>query len=449
MRVLIVAATLALLGCRHLGAEPPETEQCDERQPSPVFEPPEPIGDVLSTVSVELSAETDWIVRRLESEVPQRLAQGEQRVGFAGKVRYVVRRGPMKVDLVDDRFAVTTPVTAEISVCKPIGSLCFAYASCTPGLAVTATVPLLLDSAYAMGESRVTSRLTQGCRLAGFNVSAEVQRRAAEEIQTVKRRIDAARPDLGSWVRRGYQELPRQLPLGPFGCLRVQPQRITQSPPKLEKGVLRTAITVTGKLGLASSCKADAHKTDPLPSLSIDKEPSRTLLELGLDLPWSSLDPIVTRAAAGASDGLSVRSAKIKGARIEGKSSVVAELDVAGACGKVWMVAEPGYDAESNAVRLTKVRPLPKFGGGLSEEQLAVLARRMAASTRVTLSFDPRQAKSAIDALVAQALSPVQELSVSVDLEPTPGRVLVGSGGLVAVIGLQGQIRIQPKTAPS
>ena len=153
----------------------------------------------------------------------------------------------------------------------------------------------------------------------------------------------------------------------------------------------------------------------------------------------------MARAASAAPEALAVKQANVRGALLDGKPVVILRLEVEGACGAAWMSARPWYDSESNAVRFKNLLPVLEPGSGLSPGQLAVLARRIADSFELPLTIDPRQTIGVIDRLIEQSLSSVDEVAVSVELEPAEVRTLVGPDALVAIVGLDGRISVQPK----
>ena len=446
-RAALAAAAVTIAACRQQAPNPPEAPRCEPDTRQPQFTAPSQVEPAESVVSVELGADTRFIARRLEAQVPVNLAQGQQRVLFAGRVTYAVRRGPLSVGLVNDRLMVTTKVGVDVSICKPVGGLCPVYASCAPKLTVMASLPLLLDSQYGLGESAVVSQLDRGCRLVGFDVSGEVKRRADQQAHGVKVRIDRARPDIAHWVRRGWKQLPRQLSLGPLGCLRIEPTRVQQSTPRLLKDDVSTALIIEGHLGLETTCDTSESQPDDPPPLTLTNDTPETRIRLPLAQPWAGLGPRVVRAAsaAAAPEALTVKQATVRGALLDGKPVVILRLEVEGACGAAWMSARPWYDSESNAVRFKNLLPVLEPGSGLSPGQLAVLARRIADSFELPLTIDPRQTIGVIDRLIEQSLSSVDEVAVSVELEPAEVRTLVGPDALVAIVGLDGRISVQPK----
>jgi hypothetical protein len=272
-----------------------------------------------------------------------------------------------------------------------------------------------------------------------------VKKRAAQQAHSIKARIDRARPDAARWARRGWEGLPRRLSLGPLGCLRIEPKSVRQRTPGLEQDTFRTAFIVEGKLALEPTCDARDSQPGDLPPLTVTEDTPETRLELPIPHPWSSLGPRIIRAASAAPDAPDVKKATVRGARLDGEPVVVLQLEVEGACGTAWMAAHPWYSSESSSVRLKDLQPLFEPGSGLARKQLTALSRSIAESFQLPLAVDPRHTSGLIDKLIEASDASVDELDVLVELEPTKGRLLVGPDALIAIVGLQGHIRVEPK----
>ncbi|MBN1610174.1 MAG: DUF4403 family protein [Polyangiaceae bacterium] len=437
---------LLLGACRTGPASGPSPAECTSRGSEPRFDVPSPVGAVPSEVTVELVASTAWLEAKLESEVPVVLAQGEQSAGIAGRVRFGVRRGSFDIALAERDLVVTTPVDANVTVCKPIAGFCPVLGRCAPRLAVTATVPVVLDEHYGIGSSKVTTQLVRGCRILGLDVSGEVARRAAQEASGVKRRIDKLRPDLRPWVQRGWERAHQPISLGLLGCLRLRPEGITQRAPELREGLLSTALTVSGSLSLDPTCpeRSDsADPPDPPPELRLTEQARETRLELPIRVRWDTVSGELGRALAAGKHELTVTGVHAGGVAERGAARVLVALTVTGACDKVWMTAEPLLDTAENQVRLRDIRAVSGFEGGMDPEQLERLGRRLKSTAAISVAFDPKNVQAALPGLVEHSLDLPEGMSVDFDLKPTEGRVLLDSDGLVPVLGLKGRVMVR------
>jgi hypothetical protein len=448
-RVIRDGSWLALfLGACHTGpAARPSPAQCTSRGSEPRFDAPRPVRAVASQVTVDLVASTGWLKARLEQEVPVRLAQGEQSAGIAGRVHFGVRRGSFDITLSETNLVVTTPVHADVTVCKPVVGFCPVLGRCYPSLAVTATVPIVLDEHYEIGPSTVETQLVRGCRILGFDVSGEVARRAAQEASGVKRRIDRLRPNLKPWVERGWQHAHNPISLGPLGCLRLRPERVSQRTPELRDGLLSTALTVSGSLSLERTCPESSDSADPPeppPELALTEQSTETRVELPMRVGWDTVSSELSRALTTGKHELSVTDVRARAvATGEGDARVLVALNVKGACDKVWMTARPWLDGATNQARLDDIRPVSGFEGGLDPEQLALLAGRVKNDAAISVPFDPKNVQAALPGLVEQGLDLPTGMSVDFDLKPTAGRVLADEDALVPVVGLQGRVAVR------
>jgi hypothetical protein len=436
-----------LLAACHTGlAAGPGPAECGSRGSEPRFDAPRPVGAVASQVTVELVASTAWLQAKLESEVPVALAQGEQSAGIVGRVRFGVRRGSFEIALSEHNLVVTTPVDADVTVCKPIVGFCPVLGRCHPRLAVTATVPVVLDEHFGIGPSQVATELLRGCRILGLDVSTEVARRAAQEASAVKRRIDRLRPDLKPWVERGWGRAHDPVLLGPLGCLQLRPEGIAQQAPELRDGLLSTALTVSGSLSLDPTCPEpsdSANPPDPPPELTVTEQTPQTRLELPMRVGWDAVSSELGRALAAGKHELTVTGVRASGVAERGHARMLVALTVKGACDKVWMTAKPWRDAANNQVRLDDVRVVSGFEGGMDPEQLALLAERVTNEAAIIVPFDPKNVQSALPGLVEHGLDLPKDMSVDFDLKPTEGRVLLDSEALVPVAGLQGRVAVR------
>lgn len=412
----------------------------------PHFDVPDPVQPVPSQVTVELTASTAWLTAQLESQVPVALAQGEQSAGIAGKVRFGVRRGSFDIALSEHNVVVTTPVDADVTVCKPIAGFCPVLGRCYPRLAVTATVPVVLDEKYEVGASNVETKLVRGCKILGLEVSGEVTRRAAQEAAGVKRRIDRLRPEIRPWVERGWERAQQPISLGLLGCLRIRPEGIAQRAPELRDGVLSTAVTVSGSLSLEQTCpgQPDPPDTpDPPPALAVTRETSSTQVELPVRVTWETVSSELGRALSAGKQEPAVTGVRARAVVERGDARVLVALTVKGACDTVWMTAKPSLDGKQNQVRLDDVRATSGFEGGLDLDQLGTLAAQLKSSAAIRVPFDPRNVQAALRPLLEHGVTLPTGMNVELDLVPTEGRVLLDKHALVPIVGLRGRVAVR------
>jgi hypothetical protein len=288
----------------------------------------------------------------------------------------------------------------------------------------------------------------------GFDVSPVVSRQAVREAQSVKRRIDRARPDLAAWVQRGWSELPRELALGPFGCLQMVPTSVSQRRPELDDNEISTVVTVSGKLQLDRQCGASHETGEAPPSLMTSDDAPETHLALPLPYGWPEVGLALTRALTARPGEPRISEVTARGAKVNGESRVALRLQSPGACGPVWLTAEPWHDPRTDQIRFRGVTALPGRAGELGPATLKSLIQRVERDAVMTLPLTTTDAKRAIDGLLqhldseqpdAKLRSVLGQISVSAALDITDTSVLVGPETLVPVIGLRGRVDVRPK----
>src|SRR5262249_37172610 len=136
--LLLICAVLALEGgCQRKKATP--SGECATQVPAAQgsIVPP----DDASIVAVEPSRIAFTVVvplakmrKAVEGKVPVRVAEESNRdIGTPGKLSYTVDRKPFAITVDKGRVILTSDLTAQVHVCKPLGPLgCQEYATCTP-----------------------------------------------------------------------------------------------------------------------------------------------------------------------------------------------------------------------------------------------------------------------------------------------------------------------------
>jgi hypothetical protein len=440
----VLAPLLCLVSaCRKEPAVSPAPDVCGTAAGEPVFESPRPVGAVPSQVTIEVLAATSWLKSQIESEVPTQLAEGEQSVGVPGRVSYKVHRGAFGFDLAGSSLVVSTPVTADVSLCKPIAGFCPVLGRCSPNLSVTATVPLVLDESCRIGKTEVRTELVRGCRILGFDVSEEVSSRAAKEARKVERQIESMRARLQPGLEMGWELLRQPLTLGSLGCLQIRPERALQRTPKLEKGTLSTAVTLEGTLTLAPTCTNLAKVAKTSPRWEVSPQVPETHVQVPVPISWANTITELTRTIASSHATFSVKSLRARGVMEEGKPRVLLGLEVPGVCRTVWMTAQPRQAAEGRQVRLSDARPVLGYTGDMEVGQLQLLVEQVQTQAAIAVPVDVKRVRDQLLRLVDSAGRPPAGTKLEIAVLPSEGTVLVDDQGLVPVLGLTGKIRVK------
>jgi hypothetical protein len=385
--------------CAELRAAPPP--ELTAAEPAP----PE------SRVAVDVEVGIDRLRREVSARVPVELARSRgQSIGIAGRVSYRVTRGDFAFELEGDHLVVTTPISVEVEVCKPLGPICVTYGSCQPRLQARVRVPLTLGSSYELGKSEVTVGMTQGCVIAGFDATGRVQSIAAEQGDEARRRVDGALGALGPRGREAWREIGAPIAIGADACLRVRPDSFAQGRPALASGVLSTRVGATGRLTLEQPCAAgpvEITADPPAPAPPADV-PETTVLRVPITIGWAE----VARGFG---------AVRARGTRDHGEPRVALEMNLRD-CAAIWVVGEPWYDAVARRVRLRRV------GSPAFDTHAGVALPKEVDEVKSGLALVMTQLDEAVDA----KLGPLEVTDVSVTTK-----------GLVATVTVRGTVRVR------
>ncbi len=440
-----LAAALGFLGCHpwSSGPAPRASARCDGGETSepplkalPAVEAPQ------SRVALTAAVTRARLERELAAAVPELLASGQQDVGAPGVVGYVVRRGPLAVALADDRLQVTTRVAVAVQVSKRLGPLSVVYGRCNPTVEARAEMPLLLGSDYEAGEPSVTVRVAQGCVVAGYDATPEVQRSAREAAAVARGRIDREVPRIRPLVEAGWASLHRAVAVGPGGCVRISPETIAQARPTEASGTLRIGAAVTGRIRFERPCAPSSTEPPPaLPPLT-----RRDAVDPGVELatvvliPWREVGAALDEALGAGPTQLEAR-----GARVEGQPRiVVGATHSQGSCPeRSWITAEPWFDESSRRLRLREAEPWS--GNARRGRAGRALAEELQASFSLPLPLDLAALGSALDQTLEQLLpEPPDGVTLGVDLDrPRVSAVTVARDGIAATVIVSGRAELR------
>jgi hypothetical protein len=440
------------------GSEAPGRAICDERLSPPVALelPPAPPGETpRSGISIAVTASTKALGRELERHVPVTLADvRRQPVGAPGEASYRVRRGSLGVALQGDRIFVTTPVTVDIEVCKPFGSLCIRYGSCTPQLLAAVSLPATLGRDYRVGPARASIEITRPCFILGNDVSGPIRDAARDQAAQVERRVNGALPNLRSGVALAWQLLELPLALGPRTCVRVQLERIAQQKPRTAQGAITTQLALSGRLGVEQPCPPNPATTPlrPLPELDqVAEVTPGVMLEIPIRVGWSEVSAELSRSLAlhtGSPPPLRILRARAFATSRDGKGALGLETTLEGrVCGDVTWIGEPWYDARTSRVRLRGVAL------ARGEEHRAELLdeydleRSIEQHAAIALPVDVSGAQRALSDLVQRGTADLPDsVALRFRIEaPRIDRVLLETDALVPVATLSGDAALELK----
>lgn len=341
------------------------------------------------------------ITERIKKEVPKDLASAkDEDVGAPGRATYKVTRGEPKITISGDKLHVQVPVSADISVCKPIGKMCIGYGSCRPSFMTDFAVSTKLGDKYQLAPPRGTIVATKKCVI-GIDVTSQIEKIARQEVRKVESRIASQWPKLLSEVEAGLAELTHPVPLAPDRCFFVEPEGVFYEAPTLVKEgsaeTLAVAVGVTGKLLPASSC-GEKRAAPPVVAPRIHSapdEPSR--IWLPEVVPWKDVVLALTTSASGAwaGEGSSVEVLDVipdeKGAHLHVRTS-------GPLCGSFWVTGEWSKAASDDGVRLKNLAlatTQSTKGKNLDRERTAALLTHLEKSARLDVAANPFLAEGA------------------------------------------------------
>jgi hypothetical protein len=331
-----------------------------------------------------------------------------------------------------------------VDVCKELGPFCVNYGHCDPSLLAVASVPLLPGPDYSLGPSQVTVTVEQGCSIAGYDATPEVERIARQQAAATQRRIDAALPQLGPQVGLAWSTLAKPWPLEGVGCLLARPTSLKLVHPRLEEGRITTRVGLDAELGWLPSCPpAEAAASPPLPPPAVVEHIAPdSHLELGIRLAWNEVGEQLGKQLAGPGDE-PILELRARPALVGGRKWLALGLRRRGLqCESMWLLTEPRYDANQGDVGL---RVAQQLAGNVAD--YPAVKRLIEERGRIPLPLRPGPMKELIVKLAAR-LDTERPDHTDLDLgleDPTVGRVVPDREGLLAVVSLRARISLHAR----
>jgi len=450
-RLFAVLVPVCVAACRPSLPPTGNAGACETRLPpsAPIVNHVPALADPESRVALDVSLDTQRLSQELAERVPSTLATASRRpIGAAGLVSYTVVRGAFGFGVDRDRLIITTPIRANVEVCKPFGPFCVTYGRCTPELVSSVSVPLVLERDFGLSRSLVSLQTTRPCRIAGFDATPYVERAAEDQRVDIQRQVDASLPDPRPSVAAAWQLLAVPLALGTAACLRVEPRRVEQAHPTREGGRIHARVIVHGLVVVEAPCRSQTRPATPLPAPEIaERAPEGIALELPLRMGYEEVSAELSRSLSSARPEKigRIRQARARAGAVSGEPRLIVALTLDGpVCGDAWIVAEPYYDAASNRIRLRRAAVLGEqralSESGVSSALTAAVERH----ARIGLSVDVTAAPAQLERVVEGAASSLPP-GVRAKLELSPAsvtRVLLDDQALVPIASMGGTARL-------
>jgi len=327
-------------------------------EPAPPFEPP------ASTLLVEASLPLAALASEVDARLPKTLDAGNRKpIGAAGEITYQVTRGSPSVTVKDGSLVVDIPISADVEVCKPLGPLCPTYGRCQPKLSSRTTLPLEPKSDWTLEGATVKVTVSQGCRVAGLDVTDEVEKAAAKGQRRAQDQIAAAMKKGAAALKEQMGRLTKPLPLAPGQCVLVRPNAARHRPLTESRGQLQLGVAIEGSIATAD---CDAATKDPVELPPIEQGPlGEGRIHLVNIVPYAEL---LTAFTAERPEGVELHALRAHG------SDLAIELTLSGdVCGRTWAVVKPRL--EGSQLRLEAVSPIVTLSTPLTLEPWPGLER--------------------------------------------------------------------------
>lgn len=173
-----------------------------------------------SHLAVWLFATETWLNEQLDEEQPRRLARESARsIGAPGRASYEVTRGAVRLGQRGSQILLSMPVSADITVCKPIGRSCLRYGECEPQFRVEAALESSLSDEYGWPPPELSLRTERRCVI-GLDVTPRLREVAERELRAVHRSVVSSWPDPRTWAARGIQASSQPAIVGSGSCIR-------------------------------------------------------------------------------------------------------------------------------------------------------------------------------------------------------------------------------------
>lgn len=456
---MFLVCALSLVGCTSGGgASPPDAVtatdaksgrggRCDDTLPTaPVLAPLSSAQYPLSKLRLAADIPVQSVVARLNQEVPSVLARVTDRpVGAPGRATYLVKRGTFQLKWLDDRLGLSVPVSADISVCKPLGGLCLRYGQCTPAFDVHFSMNTLLGAEYDLSPPRGSLRVTRKCVI-GLDVTDQLEALAQGELAKVQRQIAQRWPDIPEEAQRAWSALAQPLRVTPVDCVVFDGTSVHYSPPHLthEGDRISLELGIEGRLQNANSC-SDEHVASALPK---PKQRKRVVRQSELWVPELIATDVFRDSVKQRLDGSWSQKVNdvLTVAEIRfGADRVALLLNLKGRiCQPVWI--EAGLrSVPDGSIHLYQARIITAPGGasldGLSEELLRHLEQSPLYAPRGAAWTSKERVAGLLDQL--HALMPegvLLDLSVQ---DPKPSRVQINQDGILLAHSVRARLAVK------
>ena len=381
-----------------------------------------PVRVPMSHLSIHARLTEEWVNDRLDEQVPAILARERGRdVGAPGRATYEVKRGGARLAQKGSSVALELPIFADISVCKPFGSSCFRYGSCTPKFTIEARSSTQLDERFELSPPRLEPQTNEGCRIA-IDVTPQLESMVDRELRSVKRELNRNWPNLSAYAEQLNALLAQPLNLWPEACAAFSDTSVRQQALRVastkngRSRALTGAVEVRARLYAAPTCLTKSDSPAALPSPETVRELTE---ESSLVLPeFVPLQRIEAELERHLEKGGPLSVSKVS---LNDSGHMFVLLDLKQEyCGQVWVEASFRATAKADALAVDEVKIVGDYEKQLKRELAPVLSRLT--SLQLKLAGGPWIATKQKEGVPSDIISPWQA-----ELAPLDLRVHVGA----------------------
>ncbi|HXS17737.1 MAG TPA: DUF4403 family protein [Polyangiaceae bacterium] len=333
----------------------PQPTSTDDKSPRCIDPGPLPLGSdrVLSVkypssrLAITGQLSERWLNAQLDEQLPVVVAEERDRpIGVAGRASYRIKRGSLSLGQRADQLWATLPLSLDIALCKPFGSGCFRYGSCTPRLDIQVLLDRDFAANYELESPRLSSSTREGCRI-GIDVTPQLETAAHSELAKIQRSLDRAFSRIDEAAASFAAQAHAPLPAWPEQCVDWSLNAVRQRSLRLENldrdatapgKYLTFGLEATGQLVAVDSCEPEPNSA--MPDAFPAPRTAQTLRQSSeVHIP-ERLSPDVLRAALTTQLDGALHPHRVSELRLASDAVFLKVEFAARACGAAWFKSQ-------------------------------------------------------------------------------------------------------------
>lgn len=178
-----------------------EAEAATQCLPEPAPAPASVFVPSTSQVAAVLTFSDDDLQRLFDDAVPTTVARDENvNAGAAGRASYEIKHRDVTYAHTKRGLELSTPLEAEIQLCKPLGAVCFGYGKCRPEWEATVTVPKHITP-FQTPRVDLDLHVRKGCVLSPvrYDATSELKKVTDQQRRSIENQINR---ELGKYAKR-------------------------------------------------------------------------------------------------------------------------------------------------------------------------------------------------------------------------------------------------------